>query len=271
MDEATRQEQGKSLFQLHEPEHTRVIRRTPFESAVHAYPRTEIEIAATHYWTNVQPLTEILNSIVKHADNVLREQAGYKYRVRGIQLTDKCKAIIEAALQPERPKREISIDHAKIEQLAKDSEALRARLLAAEAPENESQDVEEAPFDEEFAAAAIWAPQSPALESAPMPAEAITNPNAGIAAIDWSRIGGRRRARAMLRLRRFGRGGIVGAARQSGQSSQLRSPPDGRTQVPARGMENASANGDNIAGAASRVWLSRQTRRYARRPVDRPG
>ena len=123
---------------MHQPEHRQVIRRAPFASAVHAYPGTEIEIAATHAWTEVEPLTASLNSIIKHADNVLRGQAGYSYRVRGIQLTDARKSLIEAALQPEAPRQELAIDHSEIAQLAKDSQAIRERLLADAEPESEA-------------------------------------------------------------------------------------------------------------------------------------
>ena len=135
IDEATRKEQGRTLFQMHQPEPRQVIRRAPFASALHAYPGTEIEIAVTHAWTEVEALSASLNSIIKHADNVLRQQAGYSYRVRGIQLTDARKSLIEAALQPETPRQELSIDHSQIAQLAVESQALRERLLSEAEPE----------------------------------------------------------------------------------------------------------------------------------------
>ena len=224
VDEATRQEQGKSLFQLHQPEHRRVIRRTPFESAVHAYPRTEIEIAATHAWSEVKPLTEMLNSIIKHADNVLREQAGYKYRVRGIRLSQKCKSIIEAALQPERPKREISIDHSQVEQLAKESADLRARLLATEAPESDKQDAQDAQLDEQLAAAASWVPAISTAAPKPLREGAESKPPETKAAIDWSKIGRRRRVRASSYQRRFAVAGVARADVQTSLSDQRGAP-----------------------------------------------
>ena len=75
-----------------------------------------------------------LNSnCIKHADNVLRGQAGYQLSGwAAFMLTEENKSLIESALQPEAPRRELSIDHSEVAQLAKVSEALRERLLAEE-------------------------------------------------------------------------------------------------------------------------------------------
>ena len=193
VDDATRKEQGKSLFQIHQPEHRRSIRRAPFESAVHAYPRTEIEIASVHFWSNVAPLGTMLNSIVKYADNILREQAGYKYRVRGIQLTQKYRSTIDSALRLKAQKQELSIDYSRIAQLSKDSEALRARLLAVEDAESEEQETVETSLDERLVAAASWVPGS--ADMTLVPAEANVKK---LTPIDWFKIGQRRKARAEI-------------------------------------------------------------------------
>ena len=193
VDDATRKEQGKTLFQIHQPEHRRAIRRAPFESAVHAYPRTEIEIASVHFWSNVAPLGAMLNSIVKYADNILREQAGYKYRVRGIQLTRQYKSTIDSALRLKAQKQELSIDYSKIAQLSKDSEALRARLLAVENAESEEPETVETSLDERLVAAASWVPGS--ADVTPAPAEVNFKK---LTPIDWFKIGQRRKARAEI-------------------------------------------------------------------------
>lgn len=263
VDEATRHEQGKSLFQLHLPEHKRVIRRTPFESAVHAYPRTEIEVAAAHYWTNVKALSELLNSIVKHVDNVLRQQAGYKYRVRGIQLTQRYKSIIEAALQPEAPKPEISIDHSEIEQLAKDSEAIRARLLAAEESEEDQPLAQHAPVDEQFADAASSVPETPSAAPTPLPAEAGAQTPEARAALYWSRIGARRNARAMLLRSRFAVAGVDRSTMHSRLADQRRATSPNMTQSPASQVDNASAIGPGSADAPAASG-------FLHRPHDTP-
>ena len=261
VDDATRKEQEKSLFQIHQPGHTRIIRRTPFANAVHAYSRTEIEIASVHSWSNVEPLAVMLNSIVKYTDNVLREQAGYKYRVRGIQLTRNSKSAIEAALQPEVPKRELSIDHSEIEQLAKDSEAIRARLLAVEEPEREQPEAKEASLDEPLVAAARWIPEASNVASVPV--EATSKSPAAATVTDWSRIGGRRKARAMLRIKRFAATGIVHPASRAHQSEQQQVPTRDEVQVAASGMGNASVNGADITDAPAAAG-------FLHRPEDTP-
>ena len=229
VDQATRRAKGKSLFQLHQPARKQVIRRAPFASAIHAYPATEIEIAATHAWTEVAALSATLNSIIKHADNVLRAQAGYSYRVRGIQLTDATKSLIEAALQPKAPKQELAIDHAKIAQLAKDSQAIRERLLADALPQNETPPTVEVSEDEQFAAAARWLPGAP--QATPAPIKVADQPPSPSPALDWTRIGGRRQARATLRLQRFASAAPARSAGRARQSTQPAPPPDDTTPI----------------------------------------
>ncbi len=250
IDEATRKDHGKTLFQLHQPERRQVIRRAPFASAVHAYPGTALEIAATHAWTAVEPLSAALNSIIKHADNVLRGQVGYRYRVRGIQLTAASKSVIEAALQPTAPKRELSIDHSELAQLAKESEALRERLLADAEP------VEPA-VDEQLIAAARWVPEAP--EEMPAPLEVAAKPPPKTVAIDWSRVGGRRQARAMLRLARFAATAGGGTAERVGLTEQQGAPIGESVQIASSGVGGGSDNGDEPATAG-----------YLDRPDDTP-
>lgn len=257
IDEAARKEKGKTLFQLHQPKRRQVIRRAPFARAVHDYPATEIEIAASHAWMEVETLSTALNSIIKHADNVLREQAGYRYRVRGIQLTAASKSLIAAALQPEAPKRELSIDHSEIAQLAEESEALRERLLADAAPANAepvSQETQlaEASADAQFLAAASWAPAMP--KESPAPIEAPAKPPLKTGAIDWSRVGGRRQARAMLRLARFAAIAGGAAADVAGQTVQ-QGTPIGESVRPA--AVEMGAGSDNGAEPSASGFLHR--------------
>lgn len=239
VDEATRREKGQSLFEIHQPKHRQVIRRAPFVSAVHAYPNSEIEIAAIHSWTEMAPLAAFLQSCVKYADNVLREQAGYSYRVRGITLSEKYKSVIEAALQPEARKQELTIDHSKIEQLAKESRALRERLLADAEPENrQPEPVVAESADEQLVAAASWKPALPS--SAPTPEAAASEPPAKAVAIDWSRVGGRRKARAQMRLRRFAAAPTV---RSPDRVGRLEQPTVESLQIAAVGMGGGADNG----------------------------
>ena len=258
IDQATRKEQGKTLFQLHQPARRQVIRRAPFASAVHAYSASEIEVAATHAWTEVEPLSASLNSIIKHADNVMRQQAGYSYRVRGIQLTEASKSLIEAALEPEAPRRELSIDHSKVAQLAEESEALRKRLLAEAAPESEQPQLVEASVDEQLMAAASWLPEVP--EKTPAPIEVAAELSAKHAEIDWSRVGGRRQARARQRLTRFA-AMAAGGRRQDrvGQAEQKQAPLSENERSAASGIDGGSDNGAEPAASG-----------FLHRPEDTP-
>lgn len=257
IDEAARKEQGKTLFQLHQPERRQVIRRAPFASAVHDYPAIAIEIAATHAWTEVEPLSAALNSIIKHADNVLRGQAGYRYRVRGIQLTEASKSLIEKALRSEAPRREVSIDHSEIAQLAEESEALRERLLADAETLSEPPQPEETLADEQLLAAASWVPEVP--KERPAPIEVPAKPTAKTAAIDWSRVGGRRQARAMLRLSRFTAFAGRVATNHVGPGTQQQPPVDEIVETATSGMGGGSDSG--IKPAASG---------FLHRPEDTP-
>ena len=120
-----------SLFQFYQPEHKRIVKRAPFARAVHAYPKTKIEVSATHNWMNAQPLRKWLHNCLKYADNILRRTSGIQisvashYVVGCVQIRHR-----KAALQPESPRRELAIDYSEIAQLAKESQAIRERLLA---------------------------------------------------------------------------------------------------------------------------------------------
>ena len=241
VDQATRQELGKTLFHLHQPAQRQVIRRAPFASALHAYPGTEIEIAATHAWTEVEAISATLNSIIKHADNVLRQQAGYSYRLRGIQLTEASKSVIEAALQLEAPRQELAIDHSEIAQLAKDSQAIRERLLADAGPESDRAEPAEAEGDEQLVEAASWMPE--AAIAAPAPIEIAAQQRAKHAEIDWTRVGGRRRARARLRIARFSAMDAAAAEGRVGQAEQQRAPMVENVQNDASGRGRGTESG----------------------------
>ena len=203
-------------------------------------------------------MSTALNSIIKHADNILRGQAGYRHRLRGIQLTDAYKSVIEKALQPEAPKRELSIDHSKIAQLARDSRVLRERLLADAEPLSEPPQPEETLADERLVAAASWVPEVP--KERPAPIEVPPELPAKTVAIDWSRVGGRRQARAMLRLARFAAiASGAPAAYGVGQIQQRGTPIGERVQIAASGVRGGSDNGDDPVAAG-----------YLDRPDDTP-
>ena len=194
VDDAMRKLSGKSLFEACRSPQRRVIRRTPFSSALHAYPMTEIEVASVHNWADNPKLAGLLNNILKHSETIVRQQNGYGYKLRNIQLDQRWLSAIERALEPETPKVELAIDDESLEQISKDSAAIRERLLA----ETETRSSEavppaapvEPPVDEQMLAAAQWLPEA---------ADVPESKRVASASIDWSRIGQRRLARARFR------------------------------------------------------------------------
>ena len=155
-----------------------------------------------------------------------------------------------------RYEQELSIDHSEIARLAKESQAIRDRLLSDAEPVSEEAEPVEASVDEQLMAAASWVPEVP--KETPTPIEVPAKPPVKTVAIDWSRVGGRRQARAMLRLTRFA--AIASAAADHvGQAERQGSPMDKPVQIAASGMDAGSDNGDEPAASG-----------FLHRPEDTP-
>lgn len=137
VDAYVKAEKGKSLFELYQSSRTRALKRRPFASAVHEYPDSEIHIAIVHFWYSNEALSDALKNIVKHTENVVREQNGYRYKLREIELDPKWETAIESAFTVAPAKREIEIDLSEVAQLREESEAIRERLIVDESPEVE--------------------------------------------------------------------------------------------------------------------------------------
>ena len=187
VDAAMREESGKSLFQSYQSKQLRILQRAPFERAVHAYPRSKIDIAYVPSWTNNRRLSKMLNNLLMYTEIIVLQQSEYNYKIRlkarwkaviksalkpgagkrkaiiesarksnsatrshrtsrGMKpKAPKRKTVVESALKPEAPKQELSIDMSQVEQLSKESEALRARLLAADDADAELQNPQASP------------------------------------------------------------------------------------------------------------------------------
>ena len=188
VDAVLRAESGNSLFEAFQSGASQVIRRAPFSSALHAYPIREIEVACVHAWHDNKPLVTQLYNILKYTENILRAQSGYSYKLRNIHLDERWAAVIQNALTPAAAKPELSIDLRKVAQLSQESEALRERLLAEDDGPSEPQVAVEPAADEALLAAAMWRPE------VEIPPKKISRKPERV--VDWSRIGGRRLARA---------------------------------------------------------------------------
>ncbi|MCB0210615.1 MAG: hypothetical protein KDJ52_14850, partial [Anaerolineae bacterium] len=142
VNNAVNDNSGQSLFGLYQSQRTRRVTRTPFASALHAYPEREIEVATVHFWLGNEKLGNVLKDIVKYTENVIREQNGYKYKLRGIELPSDWQQAIESTFAVAPPKREVEIDLSQIEQLKKESEAIRDRLIIDESQANDLKPVQ---------------------------------------------------------------------------------------------------------------------------------
>lgn len=109
LDHAQREKTGVGLFELAPSPQPREIRREPFANAPHDYPRTPLLIAQIQAEPENQPqLAAQLSSAIKYTENILRTSAGFKGKLRGIDLPDGWAAIIERAQTLTPPTQEIT-------------------------------------------------------------------------------------------------------------------------------------------------------------------
>lgn len=156
VDRYVKEQTGKSLFGVYQTARTRVIRRRPFASAVHAYSDNEIKIATVHFWYGNEALSESLKNIVKYTENVIREQNGYRYKLRDIDLEPQWELAIDSAFAVAIPKRDVEIDLSAVAQLQEDSKAIRERLIVDDSSDTKEEsspknDVNNEQLDPKFA------------------------------------------------------------------------------------------------------------------------
>jgi len=145
--------EGKGIFQRYRPPRKTPLYRVPFESVIYSAPQYETKVADLYRYGSHQPLREFLNPIVKHSENLLREQTKHRGRLQVKNLDEDIKAVIKqqvstakqaveitldddqaeppltAPIPPRKgrkrqptPKVAVEIDHSKIEQLQQESE-----------------------------------------------------------------------------------------------------------------------------------------------------
>lgn len=126
---------GNSLFKIHRPSQTRMIQREPFASALHDLPRQTITLGRVHPWLSREDLSATLVSIIKYSENIKRSQADFSSKLRGIELPEEWRKVLDNTFAIAEPRREITIDMDKVAQLQQESEEIRERLLAEDKPE----------------------------------------------------------------------------------------------------------------------------------------
>ncbi|MAS33612.1 MAG: hypothetical protein CL610_06385 [Anaerolineaceae bacterium] len=106
---------------------THVIKRTPFERALHTYSRKKIQILPIPLHVNHETLKVNLTGIIKYTDNLFRQRAGFSPKLRGFELPPEWATAIDRAFAIRPAPIEIDFSHAS--KISAESEAIRARLI----------------------------------------------------------------------------------------------------------------------------------------------
>jgi hypothetical protein len=137
------QQRGQSLFDYCRPPSALALQRQPFASAVYEGPRERIEIATVSLWGSSGRLQSVIASILKHTENRLRRQYGFKGTLRGIELPAEWMLVLDRLFpaQPEIPQQPkplapgkaavqpLAIDFERVKSLTQEADALRERRL----------------------------------------------------------------------------------------------------------------------------------------------
>lgn len=127
-----------------------------FEDALvgYAYPMM-VDFGASRNYEDSATLKEHLTSVVKHAENILRAQAGVRHRLSGITLDSGVAAALEKAFAPVERPLQIKIDHARVAALHLESERVGAMLEPP--PVEEALDSPEAAYTDLAEVRQFWA------------------------------------------------------------------------------------------------------------------
>ncbi len=93
----------------------------------YAFPMM-IDFGASRNYEDSPALKEHLTSVVKHAENILRAQAGVRHRLSGATLDSGLAAALEKTFAPVEKPLQIKIDHARVAALHLESERVGAML-----------------------------------------------------------------------------------------------------------------------------------------------
>jgi hypothetical protein len=150
IDEAMRGRFQKSLLQMFYPSDMAVEIRRCYSSAV--YDDNASYTLKYPDFVNHKPLGDFLDAVLRYTENRLREQANFTGRLRGIELDEIWKSLIDdmlgvtkvtetAQVTAQRRKAKISLDANALSQLRSESEDIRTRLISenqqASEPEKE--------------------------------------------------------------------------------------------------------------------------------------
>jgi hypothetical protein len=145
---------GMGILGKFRPATPHAIHRYPFRSAIYAGTATLLTVAKVFPYSTHAPLREFLTTIIKHAENVLREHRRYRGKLRGYDLDLEIAAVIRKSVLeiavPPTPRKRVEVDMARIEELTRASDQIREILLAGAGTEtNRRSDEVAAPVSDE--------------------------------------------------------------------------------------------------------------------------
>jgi hypothetical protein len=128
---------SKGILNNFQPGNTINIRRDPFRSAVYLGPATQIQLGNVYPYSEHPPFREFITALIKHSENCLRQMRQFRTRLRGIELPDDIRNVINELLvsQP-RPDAsvqvKVSLDFTKVQDLMVESDSVRELLLTTQ-------------------------------------------------------------------------------------------------------------------------------------------
>ena len=93
----------RGLFEQDAPPVVEVVSRPPFAGALHRYSNAPIRIAEVHRWSQATDLAGDLTGILKYVENILRDQANFGSKLRGITIPHAWKVVLDQAFGVEEP------------------------------------------------------------------------------------------------------------------------------------------------------------------------
>jgi hypothetical protein len=133
-DRAFRAKHGKSLRDATVEDHgLRTIRREAFQGAVYDWKRKHVVLGKVPALTDTSRTVVLYRNAVRYAENILRRERAFPGRLRGIQLDPALAAALDQAIEgyirTTKPRARVTIDVARVKNLARESADIRARLL----------------------------------------------------------------------------------------------------------------------------------------------
>jgi len=134
---------GKCIFQLFKPENITKQNRLPFANALY-YGEVKTVTIEQYSYAGHLPLRSFFTAVVKHTENKLRELKGFRGRLKGYNLDNDVKIVIDSFVSNEFKMEEsakkhvkIEVDREKILQLIHDSNVVQQRLLSGTEQEDD--------------------------------------------------------------------------------------------------------------------------------------